>query len=151
MAVGALSIVDTLSLGDLMVLFQQNGATYSASTIQTLLTLLKANISNGGFTKQYSSPTATGFTVVLTTGSLDIYLILTPLAGYAAGAFTLPLASTCVDGQRVLINSTQIVTTVTYNLNGAASVVGGLTTFAAANAFETLTFDKPSSIWYRTA
>lgn len=150
MAVGALSVVDTISLGDLMVLFQQNGATYSAATINTLLTLLKANITNGGFTTQYSSP-ATGGTVIVTTGTLDIRVLLTPAATLANLAFTLPLSTTAVDGQRVLITSTQILSAVTYNLNGAAAVVGAKTAFATVNEFQTLTFDKPSQTWYRTA
>jgi len=104
------------------------------------------------FVTQYFSPSATGFSVSIgLTGvavDRDIHLLLTPLAGYAAGTIVLPLAQTCRDGQRLLVNCTQAVTTLTTSLNGAAGAVGVPTTLAA-NDFFTLQYDAPSTNWYR--
>jgi hypothetical protein len=78
----------------------------------------------------------------------NVHLILTPLAGYAAGTITLPAKATLVDKQEVLVNCTQAVTTLTIGLNGATGAVGAPTTLAA-NAFFRLMYDAVTSNWYR--
>lgn len=99
------------------------------------------------FTPQYSAPSATGFSVQVTDGSDNIHLILTPVAGYAAGTIVMPLLANCVDGQEVLVNCTQAVTTLTITGNG--STVTGAPTTLAANAFFRLRFDDVTNTWYR--
>lgn len=96
---------------------------------------------------QYASPAATGFTVTVNNSSSSVWLILTPLAGYAAGTITLPAVANCVDRQEVLVNTTQAVTTFTVSGNGA-TVIGAPTTLAA-NAFFRLRFDAVLDVWYR--
>lgn len=108
--------------------------------------LISANFS--GYVTQYSAPSATAFTVAVTDTQDSIHLILMPTAGFAAGTITLPAASNSLDGQRVLVNCTQAVTTLTIAFNGATAVTGEPATLAA-NDFFTLAFDKPTSTWYR--
>lgn len=96
---------------------------------------------------QYASPAATGFTVTVNNSSSSVWLILTPLAGYAAGTITLPAVANCIDRQEVLVNTTQAVTTLTVSGNGA-TVIGAPTTLAA-NAFFRLRFDAVLDVWYR--
>ena len=96
---------------------------------------------------QYAAPAATGFTVTVNNSSDSVWLILTPLAGYAAGTITLPAVANCVDRQEVLVNTTQAVTTLTVSGNGA-TVIGAPTTLAA-NAFFRLRFDDVLNTWYR--
>jgi hypothetical protein len=122
---------------------------YAASA---LLTYIQSNLSLPGiFTTQYSSPSATAFSVTITDGSSDntnVHLILTPTGAFAAGTITLPPAAECVDGQEVLVNCTQAVTTLTVAANGATAVTGepsGL----SANDFFRLKYDKPTLTWYR--
>jgi hypothetical protein len=109
---------------------------------------------NGDYASQYAAPSATGFTVAITDSSSDgvtssnVHLILTPLAGYAAGTITLPAKAGLVDKQEVLVNCTQAVTTLTIGLNGATGAVGAPTTLAA-NAFFRLKYDAVTSNWYR--
>jgi hypothetical protein len=59
---------------------------YAASA---LLTYIQSNLSLPGiFTTQYSSPSATAFSVTITDGSSDntnVHLILTPTGAFAAG------------------------------------------------------------------
>lgn len=148
-AINQLSAVTSLSAADLMVIYSSaNGdarkasMTVLAAFIQTLLTE-----ANGGFMTQYSAPSSTGFSVTITptTEGGSVHLLLTPAAGYAAGTIVLP--ATPVDGQEVLVNCTQAVTTLTVSGNG--STVTGAPTTLAANAFFRLRYDGTFEGWYR--
>lgn len=131
-----------------MISVNVNGV-WMVMTVATFLSWLQDNISVGTFVTQYSAPVATGFTATIVSDNQDRHLILTPAAGYANGTIVLPAASTCRDGQRLLVNCTQIVTALAYTLNGAAAVVGGYTGLASANLFFELKFDQPTLNWYR--
>ncbi|MES2320184.1 MAG: hypothetical protein V4631_22125 [Pseudomonadota bacterium] len=114
-----------------------------AAYIQELLSV------SGNMQTQYAAPAATGFTVALVpiTPGGSLYLLLTPLAGYAAGTITLPSAANVADGQEIVCNTTQVVTALTVAGNGA-TVVGAPTTLAA-NAFFRLRYDGILQSWYR--
>lgn len=96
---------------------------------------------------QYSAPSATGFTTLVTDSSNSIWLILTPTGAFANGAITLPTLANCVDKQEVLVNCTQAVTTFAVNGNGAT--VTGAPTTLAANGFFRMRFEAVMSTWYR--
>lgn len=98
------------------------------------------------FTTQYSAPSATGFSVSITDGSENIWLILTPVAGYAAGTIVFPAVANCVDRQEIIITVTQNVTAITYDGNGATVVNGaaGLT----ANTSVRFKYDIVMLTWY---
>lgn len=149
MSEGPLSRATSLSTADGIVLYKSSDIGFYFLPTDALVAYLNANLTfPGGVVTQYSSPSATGFSVSITSDDSDRHLILTPLAGYANGTIVLPLASTCRDGQTLLVNCTQAVTTLTITLNGAAGAVGAPTTLAA-NAFFTLKYDSPSTNWYR--
>ena len=114
-----------------------------------LLAYMQGNLvfPSGGYVTQYAAPSATGFSVAIAEASADTHLILTPTGGFAAGTIVLPAVGTAVDGQRVQVNCTQAVTTLTINGNGGT--VTGAPTTLAANAFFTLAFDDPTNVWYR--
>ena len=98
---------------------------------------------------QYAAPNASGFNVQVApqTGGASVWLVLTPLAAYAAGTITLPAVALCQDGQELLLNTTQAVTALTVAGNGAT--VNGAPTTLAANAFFRLKFDAVLRVWYR--
>lgn len=98
---------------------------------------------------QYAAPNASGFNVTLApqTNGASVWLVLTPLAGYAAGTITLPAVALCQHGQEMLVSCTQAVTTLTVNGNGGT--VNGAPTTLAANAFFRLKFDGVLKVWYR--
>jgi hypothetical protein len=52
-----------------------------------------------------------------------------------------------VANQEILVNTTQTITSLTVNLNGA--VGGGVPTTLAANGFFTLRFEPVIQKWYR--
>lgn len=140
-----LSAIDTLSVGDLLVIGDQSNYDMRKATVQNLIDLLNTALTfpSSTLARQAASPSATGFSVTILSG--DTWLILTPVAGYAAGTLVLP---TGTDGQIVTINCTQAVTTLTITPTGTASVTGAPTTLAA-NAYFTLKYDLVNDTWYR--
>jgi len=151
-----LSSSDSLSAGDLLVIFSAANTDSRKTTLTTLLAWLQANLTFTAqgfvdYVTQYAAPSATGFNVTITDGADDntnVHLILTPVAGYAAGTITLPPVAGVVDKQEVLVNCTQAVTTLTIDGNGATAVTGEPSTLAADDFFR-LKYDAATSTWYR--
>lgn len=126
-----------------------NGADRSMSVTE-LITLIQASLTtSGSLVTQYAAPAATGFSVTVSPpeDGASMHLLLTPVAGYAAGTVVLPALANCVHGQEVVVSCTQSVTTLTVSGNGAT--VNGAPTTLAANAFFRLRFDGVFSAWYR--
>lgn len=152
MQINQLSAVSTVSDGDLLPLF----VTSSGDARKMALSVLKAYMQSaltagGGFMTQYSAPAATGFstTIAPVASGGNVFLLLTPVAGYAAGTIVLPPQANCIDGQEVLVSCTQAVTTLTVSGNG--STVNGAPTTLAANAFFKLRYDGVFKAWYRVS
>jgi hypothetical protein len=142
--INKLSSIDTLAGGDLLAVWATgNGDTRKAS-ITTLMGYVTANITTITPNTQYASPAATGFSITANTG--NVWLIVTPVSTYAAGAIVLPAGAS--DKDTVTVNCTQIVTSLT--VSSGAAVVGAPTTLAA-NDFFTMRYDGVTSTWYRIA
>jgi len=145
--INQLNTVATPSGSDLLALWSQaDGATRKISFTNFLAWLNdQAITTQDNKVTQYSAP-VTGATVTIgTTGS--IWLVLTPAGTIATLTLTLPLSTDVADKTELLVNSTNIVTTLTIAPNGA-TVVGGPTTIAA-NGFFRLRFDTVLQTWYR--
>ena len=146
--INQLSATDQAQSGDQVPIYSAaNGDARKAS-----LALLKDFFQEGitaadDKVTQYAAPSATGFSVQINDSSDSVWLLLTPTAGFAAGTLVLPAKANCVDRQEVLVNSTQVVTTLTVSGNG--STVTGAPTTLAANAFFRLRFDAVTTAWYR--
>lgn len=118
------------------------------ASVTDLVTLLQSLLTSGGSLKtQYAAPNATGFSVTVSppTSGASMHLLMTPLAGYAAGTVLMPAAP--IDGQEVVVTSTQSVTTLTVSGNGAS--VNGAPTTLAANGFFRLRYDQVTNSFYR--
>jgi len=142
--INQLSSMDTLSGGDLLAVWAQNNgdtrkaamslvASYVTGTIE-----LPVDISRS----QYSAPSATGFTVVVS--SPNTWLVLSPTNAFAAGTIVLPAG--VPDLSMVSIVTTQAITALTVSTSGAA-IVGAPTTAAANTAF-TMRYDAVTNSWY---
>jgi hypothetical protein len=138
----------TLNASDLFPLWSTGNSDTRKVSLSALVDYLNGalDLTDGKIT-QYAAPSATGFTVTLYASGASVWLILTPTAGFAAGALVLPPVGMCVDRQEILINCTQSVTTLTINANGAT--VTGAPATLAANAFFRLRFDAVTQTWYR--
>jgi len=151
MAFDALNETDSVLTGDGFVLWKQGASKYRLVASDVVLAWAQSNL--GSLSKPetlYAAPSASGFTVATspTTDGDDTHLILTPTAGYAAGTITLPISTSLVDKQEVLVNCTQQVTALTVNGNGASAVTGEPTSLAADDFFR-MQYDALTSTWYR--
>lgn len=129
---------------------------YSASlgsdartTIPELLSQIDKAYEGAAFSAatQYAAPGASGFNVSVTPPSpgFNVFLLMTPLAAYAAGTILMPLAP--VDRQEVFCHCTQGVTALTINGNGFST--SGAPTTIAAGGFFRMRFDSVLGTWYR--
>jgi len=146
--INQLNAVSQLSISDLVAIYSSSNGDARKASLDTLATFIKSliTVSDDKIT-QYSAPSATGFSVQINNDSDSIWLVLTPTAGFAAGTLVLPAVANCVDKQEILVNSTQAITTLTVNGNGAT--VTGAPTTLAANGFFRLRFDGVTKTWYR--
>lgn len=155
-----LSSLDDLVAADQLPVYSSANGDARKASLTVLSEFVQAQLDDGsitvtgtGFDTQYSAPAA-GNTVQVASSSSDadgsenVHLILTPAGTLATLTIKLPLNTNCVDKQEILINCTQIVTTLSWNVNGASDIVGEPTTFAA-NAFMRLKYDAVTSNWYR--
>lgn len=152
MPINKLSKVSTLNSADLIPLFSQALGCDAAVTLAALVAFIQSQITDGAQTAtQYFAPNASGWAVTVAppNNGENVYLQITPNAGYSTASITLPPQASCVDGQRVVISTTQAVTTLTVNGNGAVAVNGALAAFVT-NGFMTLRYDGPSKSWFRT-
>ena len=143
--INQLTAVSSVVAGDLIPVWSTNNGGPRVAAASTLLAYIQDNINttSDGFGTQFAAPSATGFTVTVSTGS--IWLVLTPVAGYAAGTITLPV--TPADGDEFLCNCTQAVNTLTVDGNG--KTVTGAPTTLAANDFFRLRYEGVTGVWYR--
>ena len=140
--------MDSVSDGDQVPFFSTNNGDTRKSSFSTLKTYFQTGITaNDDKLTQYSSPSATGFSVQVNNASNSVWLVLTPTGAFAAGTLILPLLANCVDRQEILVNSTQAVTALAINGNG--STVTGAPTSLTANSFFRLRFDNVAKVWYR--
>lgn len=140
--INALTAVDVISDGDQFAIFSTaNGDTRkaSASTVKSFMTAGNAS----PMVTQYASPTASGFSVSVT-GTADVWFVLSPSAGYAAGTIVLP--SNPIDRQLVTVSCSQLVSALTVS---GTYPVRGAPTALTANGFFSLRFDDPTNVWVR--
>ncbi len=149
-----LTTIDSLSSNDKLVVYDNGNGDARKASISSLTTYLEAALSGlqgkQAFTTQHSAPSATGFSIQVTDSSDNTWLVLTPVAAYAAGTIVLPAVANVVDKQEVLVNCTQDITTLTVNKNGATAVTGAPTSITANDSFK-LKYDASTSTWYKVA
>jgi len=96
---------------------------------------------NGNKSQQVS---ATGFSI--TVANNVSYLILDSAGTLATGTVTTPAAP--VDGQKLYVASSQIVTALTVSANTGQSIKNTPTTIAAGGAFGYM-YNLANTTWYR--
>jgi len=140
--INQLSAVSTLQGGDNFAVWDMSNGDSRKVSLTVLMDYVNANVTTVTQNTQYAAPAANDFSVTVNTG--NVWLILTPVSTYAAGAIVLPTGAT--DKDTVTVNCTQIVTSLT--VSSGATVVGAPTTLAA-NFFFTMRYDGATSTWYR--
>jgi hypothetical protein len=145
--INQLTALNTLSAGDTFPVYSgQNGDARKVS-ISTLVDYLDTNYASPQFDTQYAAPTLTGFVTTLVQNNAPIWLILSPSGTMAAGTIVLPPVLGCFDGQEVLVFTSQAITALSVNGNGATAVNGAPTALTANSAFR-LRFNALYTTWY---
>lgn len=140
--INQLSATDTLTGGDQIPVYKQSQGDARKASVTTLMGYVNANVTTVTQNTQYAAPAATGFSVTVNTG--NVWLLLTPVSTFAAGAVVLPSGAS--DKDTVTVTCTQIVTSLT--VSSGATVIGSPTTLAA-NDFFSMRYDGSTSAWYR--
>lgn len=142
-----LSATDVIVSGDQFVTFKLSNGDNRKVAASVLLSYMQGNLSLPSFTTQYSSPTITGETILVTGLGIDIYLLITPTDGFATMVIVLPLLSTLIDKQEILITCSKQVTSLTINPNGA--IVQGDPSSIIADGFFKIRYDAINTTWRR--
>jgi hypothetical protein len=148
--INQLSGISQVSGGDLLPVYVSNNGDARKVSITQLLQYFQQTFAAPTVATNLYVP-STGFNVTVPTPvSEQQWMILQPAGTLAAGTITLPLNTGVPDGTQVLVTTTQIITSFTLALNGAAAAFGAPTTLAA-NAFFTMRFYQATNSWYRIA
>jgi len=147
-AINQLSSTDTLTAGDLLPVWSSANSDTRKASLTVLQEFMQDNLtfSAGQFVVQYAAPSSSGFTVTLLSNTNNQWLIMSPLAAYAAGTITFPLSTSVTDNQEILIFSTQAVTTLTLAGNGASVV--GAPTGINQNGCMRFKYNSLATTWY---
>lgn len=137
----------TVSDNDLFMIFEDGAGATRSTKASELQTYLQTDLLSKMIT-QKASPVSTSFTVLINDNSLNTHLILTPTAGFADGAITLPLNTNLIDKQELLVNCTTQIDAFVINKNGATAVQGGPQSLGADSFFR-LKYDLAANTWYR--
>ena len=146
--INQLNAADQVSGSDLLALYSQANGDARKISLTNFMNWLETQQLATADNKitQYAAPLAAS-TTLLTDNQNSVWLVLTPAGTIATATLKLPLLANVLDRTEILVNSTQTITTLTLDANGA-SIVGGPTTLAA-NGFFRLRFDAVLKTWYR--
>ena len=146
--INQLAALSTLRSSDLVPVWSQVNGDARKVSVQNLADYIQGLITAADDkVTEYAAPSATGFTVTITDSDQSVWLVLTPVAGYANGAIVLPSAANAADKQEVLVNCTQSVAALAVTSSGGT--VTGAPTSLAANDFFRMRFEAVTSTWYR--
>ena len=145
--INQLSTDNNPSLSDQIIIWSTANGDSRKTSLTTLQALLVPSITSSEKITQYASPVVSGFSVQITDSNRSVWLILSPISVFAAGTLTLPALANLVDKQEITVFTTNAITTLTTNTNGATSL--GIPVTLSQNGYFTIKFDAVMSTWYR--
>ena len=146
--INELQILQDILAGDLVPFYSQsNGDTYTISTNNLALAIQSLIAINDDIVTQYKAPSSTGFSIQINDDSDSVWIILTPTGTLASGTLVFPIKSKCLHKQEIIVNSTQTITSLSGNGNGANLV--GFPTTLVANSYFKMKYDIITGTWYR--
>lgn len=146
--INQLSLLTNVSSGDQIPVYSPNNGDSRRISIGGLLEYFQQVFASPSVSTNIYTP-STGFNIAVPTPvSQQQWILLQPVATLATGTVTLPLNTSTPDGTEVLITSTQAITAFTLAANGASTIFGNPTTFAANN-HQRFRFVVATNSWYR--
>jgi hypothetical protein len=148
--INQLPLLAVASPGDQIPVYTPNNGDARRLPIGALLQFFQQNFASPTLATSISTP-GTGFNITVPTPvSQQQWMLLQPAGTLATGTITLPLNTQTPDGTEVLVTSTQVITSFTLALNGAANAYGAPTALAA-NGYFRMRFVQSTNSWYRIA
>ncbi|MEB3793857.1 MULTISPECIES: transcriptional regulator [unclassified Acinetobacter] len=144
-----LNETDALGVGDQFVLYKGNCTDFRSVPQDVILSWILSNIpvvKPVSAIIQPFNPNA-NFTKEIDNNAAGTYLVINPSAAIAVGTLVLPSVNSIVDGQEVLVTSSQQITDLTIDANGATVI--GAPDAMGATAFFKLKYEELSQTWYR--
>lgn len=144
-----LSTMSTVSSGDKLPIYSNEQGDARKVSIATLMDYFEANFASPEYTTVINAPTSSGFNLLMSAYTTNVWMIVNPTGTFAAGTVTLPATADCFDGQEIILCTTQVITAFTLDGNGSTLV--GQPTALGAGAFFTIRFNALQSTWYCTS
>lgn len=148
--INQLASINQLSGSDQVPVYSSSNGDARKASMTTLLAYFEAQFASPQFVKQYASPNVNGTNVTVASTTNPTWLIVTPVAPYAAMTITLPPAAQLADGTELLVFCSQAIAALTVGLNGASAKYGAPTALTANSAFR-LRFNATNAAWYISA
>lgn len=148
--INQLPLLMVASPGDQIPVYTPNNGDARRLPIGALLQFFQQNFASPTLATNIYTP-GTGFNIAVPTPvNAQQWMLIQPAGTLAAGTVTLPLNTQTPDGTEVLVTSTQVITSFTLALNGAANAYGAPTALAA-NGYFRMRFVQATNSWYRIA
>jgi hypothetical protein len=148
--INQLPLLMVASPGDQIPVYTPNNGDARRLPIGALLQFFQQNFASPTLATNIFTP-GTGFNIAVPTPvNAQQWMLIQPAGTLASGTVTLPLNTQTPDGTEVLVTTTQIITSFTLALNGAANAYGAPTTLAANASFR-MRFVQSTNSWYRIA
>lgn len=144
--INQLATVSALSGGDQLPVYSTNNGDARKSSINTLMTYFQQNFADPTYSVVINAPTNSGFNIALGDATQNIWLIINPAGTFAAGSVTLPPVASAFDGQEIIMISTETISALALNGNGA-TLVGQPLSLGAGSSF-TLRYNLLQTTWY---
>lgn len=133
--------------GDQLPVYSSNNGDTRKLSLSALLAYFKTTFTNPNFVTTINVP-IDGFNVAYSDSSDYQWLLLRPAGTLASGTIVLPASSSLVDGQELIITTTQEITSVSYSLNGATAINGDPSGFSAGQHVN-YKYNLQTNEWYR--
>lgn len=141
------SAQDSFVTADSVIIYSSTNSDWRSVSGTNFLTWIKSAFASPDPLTQSNVP-VTGATVSVRDDGTSTWLLLKPAGTLATLTIELPAVANATDGQTVLVTSSQTITALTVDGNGATAVTGEPSTMGATSPF-TLKYDETSDTWYK--
>ena len=144
--INQLSSTDTLSGNDLAVIYSANNGDDRKISITNFLNYFKESFTAPDFITTITAA-VNGQTVSMTDDSTNQWALLSPAGTIATATIVFPISTGLVDGQEIIVTSSQTITALTINGNGS-TVSGGPTTIGATSPMK-MKYNVLTTSWHK--
>lgn len=134
-----------LSSSDLLPIYKTSSGSARKLSLSGLISYFQTNFTSPSYTAARYTPSS-GETITLSSAQTT-WVLLRPVGTLATLTIVLPGTAVAADGQEILVTTTEVVTSLTVNGNGASEVNGAPSSLADNGTFK-LRYDTLTTSWY---